>query len=118
QCGQYRVPPIDPYIIRMPLYRVLWPIVKRLPPEFAHTLALAALKAPVRLGRLVDDPFTWRGFTFRNRAGIAAGFDKNAARLRGIERLGAGLVEVGTILLAPWRGHLVAPRMGRPLQLP
>lgn len=45
--------------------------------------------------------------------GIAAGFDKNAECVRGIERMGAGFVEVGTILVAPWAGNLVSPRMAR-----
>lgn len=94
-------------------YHWLWPLIKRLPPEFAHAAGLQALRLPVRFGPTVDDPFTVRGLTFRNRAGVAAGFDKNAAALRGIERLGAGFVEVGTILVEPWAGNLVAPRMAR-----
>ena len=60
-----------------------------------------------------DDPFTFGGLTFRNRIGIAAGFDKNAACIGGIERLGAGFVEVGTILVSPWRGNRVSPRIKR-----
>ncbi len=95
-------------------YRRLWPIVRRLPPEFAHALGLNLLKLPIRFApRLPDDPFIWNGLTFRNRIGIAAGFDKNAACVRGVERLGAGFVEVGTILVAPWQGNLVSPRMKR-----
>jgi dihydroorotate dehydrogenase len=97
----------------MSLYRLLWPITRRLPPEFAHSLALNALRLPLRLGKQVDDPYTWEGLTFRNRAGIAAGFDKNASCVRGIERLGAGFVEVGTILVEPWAGNQVTPRMAR-----
>jgi dihydroorotate dehydrogenase len=72
---------------------------------------------PLRFGQHIDDPFTWNGLTFRNRAGIAAGFDKNAECLRGIERLGAGFVEVGTILTEPWAGNQVSPRMARLLEL-
>lgn len=97
----------------MSLYRLLWPITRRLPPEFAHAAALGALRVPLRLGSRVDDPFTWGGLTFRNRAGIAAGFDKNASSIRGIERLGAGFVEVGTILVEPYAGNQVSPRMAR-----
>jgi len=97
----------------MSLYRLLWPITRRLPPEFAHAAALTALQLPLRFGSRVDDPFTWEGLTFRNRAGIAAGFDKNASSVRGIERLGAGFVEVGTILVEPWAGNQVSPRMAR-----
>jgi dihydroorotate dehydrogenase len=97
----------------MSFYRFLWPIVKRLPPEFAHAAGLKFLSLPVRLGSRVSDPFTWNGLTFRNRVGIAAGFDKNAACIAGVERLGAGFVEVGTILVAPWAGNKVSPRVKR-----
>ena len=95
-------------------YRCLWPIVRRLPPEFAHALGLNLLRAPIRLvPRPPDDPFTWNGLTFRNRIGIAAGFDKNAVCVRGVERLGVGFIEVGTVLTLPWQGNLVSPRMKR-----
>jgi dihydroorotate dehydrogenase len=69
------------------------------------------------LGEPVDDAFAWQGLTFRNRAGVAAGFDKNAQCLPGLERLGAGFVEVGTILVEPWQGNQVSPRMARLLRL-
>ena len=99
-------------------YRHLWPIVRRLPPEFAHALGLNLLRLPVRfVPRPPNDPFTWGGLTFRNRIGIAAGFDKNAACVAGIERLGVGFVEVGTILVEPWAGNQVTPRMKRLVDL-
>ena len=95
-------------------YRHVWPLVRLLPPEFAHALGLKLLKLPIRFAAPPsDDPFTFAGLTFRNRVGIAAGFDKNAACVGGIERLGAGFVEVGTILVSPWRGNRVSPRMKR-----
>jgi dihydroorotate dehydrogenase len=98
-------------------YRHLWPIIRQFPPELAHRLALWSLRMPVRLGEAVEDPFSWNGLTFRNRAGVAAGFDKNAACLAGLERLGAGFVEVGTILVEPWQGNQISPRMARLLKL-
>src|SRR5262249_57381200 len=64
-------------------------------------------------GMRVDDPVSGEGLMFRTRAGVAAGFDKNASSVRGIERLGAGFVEVGTILVEPWAGNQVTPRMAR-----
>jgi dihydroorotate dehydrogenase len=95
-------------------YRHLWPVIQRLPPEFAHALGLQLLRLPVRFGaKMVQDPFTWGGLTFRNRIGMAAGFDKNGVCLRGVERLGAGFVEVGTVLVAPWKGNAVTPRLKR-----
>jgi dihydroorotate dehydrogenase len=75
---------------------------------------LLALRTPgLRVWREVDDSFEWHGLCFRNRVGIAAGFDKNAVALRGIEALGTGFVEVGTILIKPWRGNVVRPRVER-----
>ncbi|MCX7700947.1 MAG: dihydroorotate dehydrogenase 2 [Gemmataceae bacterium] len=97
----------------MSTYQVFWPIIRCLPPEFAHKAALALLRLPLRWNDAVLDPFEWNGFRCRNRVGIAAGFDKNAAVVPGVERLGAGFVEVGTILVEPWPGNQVSPRMRR-----
>jgi dihydroorotate dehydrogenase len=97
----------------MHLYQLTGPLVRTLPPETAHAFGLAMLKLPIRWAKTVDDPFTWQGLTFRNRIGIAAGFDKNAVALWGIERLGVGFVEVGTILVEPWAGNTDRPRMQR-----
>ncbi|HMP17574.1 MAG TPA: dihydroorotate dehydrogenase 2 [Gemmatales bacterium] len=83
-----------------------------LPPETAHTLGLQLLKCPIRLGAKVADPWTWNSLTFRNKVGIAAGFDKNAVALAGLERLGVGFVEIGTILVEPWPGN-PKPRLKR-----
>ncbi|MFL5339088.1 MAG: dihydroorotate dehydrogenase 2 [Gemmataceae bacterium] len=94
-------------------YHFLWPFIKRLPPEFAHAAGLNVLRLPFRVAAAPDDPLTWGPLTFRNRIGIAAGFDKNAVCLGGVERLGAGFVEVGTVLVAPWAGNQVRPRMAR-----
>ena len=94
-------------------YRWLWPFLRRLPAETAHHLSHLGLALPVAWGGpRVADPFTWRGLKFPNRIGIAAGYDKDAACVPGLMRLGAGFVEVGTILTEPWTGN-PAPRLGR-----
>src|SRR5260370_32156600 len=98
-------------------YRHLWPLIKLLPPEFAHSAGLAILRLPYRVADVPADPFTWHGLTFRNRVGIAAGFDKNAVCLGGIERLGAGFVEIGTVLVEPRPGNRVRPRIARLLDI-
>ena len=98
-------------------YNTIWPLLRRLSPEFSHKLALLALRMPVpSLFKMASDPFDWQGIRFRNRVGIAAGFDKNAVAIRGIESLGAGFVEVGTILVKPWSGNSARPRIKRILQ--
>ncbi len=89
-------------------------LLRRVGPEWGHRLALAALRARLPLGGArVRDPFPWRGITFPNRVGVAAGFDKNGVALAGIERVGAGFVEVGTVLARPWAGSPLRPRMAR-----
>jgi dihydroorotate dehydrogenase len=94
------------------MYYLAGPLIRCLPPESAHAAGLQLLKLPIRWAKTVDDPFSWYGLTFRNRVGIAAGFDKNATALTGIERLGVGFVEVGTILVEPWPGNS-KPRLQR-----
>lgn len=102
----------------MSLYRLFWPLLSTLPPEKAHELGAAALRwRLVPTQAEVHDPFTWRGITFPNRVGIAAGFDKNAEYLAGISDLRVGFVEVGTILVAPWPGQSLQPRMQRLLSV-
>lgn len=91
---------------RTSLYEQLWPLLRLADAEFAHHLGLWVLRhSPLPLGRRVEDPFTWRGLRFANRVGVAAGFDKDAAALRGVHGLGAGFVEIGTVLNRPWRGN-------------
>jgi dihydroorotate dehydrogenase len=95
-------------------FETVRPILHLLPPEVSHQLTLLALRTiGVREWRTVDDPFEWHGLCFRNRVGIAAGFDKNAVALPGIEALGTGFVEVGTILVEPWKGNTLRPRVKR-----
>ncbi len=101
------------YSFFMSAYQMLWPVIRCLPPEFAHTLGLRLLRLPWRWNRPVADPFAWNGFHCRHRVGIAAGLDKNAAVVPGLERLGAGFVEIGTILVEPWPGNQVSPRLRR-----
>jgi dihydroorotate dehydrogenase len=85
-----------------------------LPTELSHVLGLQALRLPIwrLVGRPVEDPFEWQGLRFRNRVGIAAGLDKNAVAVRGLERIGAGFVEVGTVVTRPWPGQ-PRPRLRR-----
>jgi dihydroorotate dehydrogenase len=95
------------------MFKFLLPLARTLPPESAHAFGLSMLKLPLRWAKTVDDHFTWKGLTFRNRIGIAAGFDKDGVALRGLERLGVGFVEVGTILVEPWPGNPDRPRLRR-----
>jgi dihydroorotate dehydrogenase len=88
-------------------YRLLRPLLFRLPPEGAHGLALSALRVAGRVlpSRLPSDPVALMGLRFRNRVGLAAGFDKNGVAVNGAGVLGAGFIEVGTVTPLPQAGH-------------
>ena len=52
------------------------------------------------------------GITFKNKVGLAAGFDKNAKYLNELEALGFGFVEIGTVTPLPQEGNKT-PRLFR-----
>lgn len=52
------------------------------------------------------------GLSFKNKVGLAAGFDKNARYLRELEALGFGFVEIGTVTPKPQDGN-EKPRLFR-----
>lgn len=73
--------------------------LRRIDPETAHSLALAALRAglaggggPVTSPRLRARV---AGLDLPNPVGLAAGFDKNATALAPLSRTGFGFVEIG-----------------------
>jgi len=92
------------------------PLLRRIDPETAHNLALWAL----RLGlagsdRQPDDPALAThalGHDFTNPIGLAAGFDKNAAAIAPLMRLGFGFIEAGTVTPQPQSGN-PRPRLFR-----
>ena len=88
-------------------------LLRPLGPDTGHQLALLGLRLGFFPAPRVADPFRWRGITFPNRAGVAAGFDKNAVAIEGLARIGAGFAEIGTILTQPWAGNPLRPRMAR-----
>ena len=104
--------------------RALWPLLRRLDAETSHSLTVALLDGlqiiPVAdwaIERLASfqDPrlrFTWRGLTFRNPVGLAAGVDKNARLPRVLRALGLGHIEVGTVTPTPQPGN-PRPRVAR-----
>jgi dihydroorotate dehydrogenase len=86
--------------------------------EHAHELTLSTFKnfprlstAPFASSR-IDDPVTLMGLRFANRAGLAAGLDKNGDCLEAWSRLGFGFVEIGTVTPRPQPGN-PRPRMFR-----
>ena len=98
------------------LAAVLLPLLRRIEPERAHGIALAALR--LGLGgrsRGPDDPalaITVLGRRFANPIGLAAGFDKGAVAAKALMRLGFGFVETGTVTPLPQPGN-PKPRLFR-----
>jgi dihydroorotate dehydrogenase len=90
---------------------ILRPMMFLLPPEAAHHLALAGLRAVPRaalravFGPMPRDPVKLFGLEFPNRVGLAAGMDKNALALRAWEAMGFGFIEAGTVTALPQPGN-------------
>lgn len=96
------------------MYPLVRPLLFACPPEVAHRIALQAIRAwgrvaPLRGG---DETIRVMGLPFRNRIGLAAGFDKDAVAVRGLAGLGFGFIEVGTVTPRPQPGN-PRPRLFR-----
>ena len=106
---------------RTTAYRAVRPLLFAADPEAVHHLALRVLASP--LGRRLA-PFAsgvraadaggveLMGLRFRNRVGLAAGFDKDGVAIRGWAALGFGFVELGTVTPRPQVGN-ARPRLFR-----
>jgi dihydroorotate dehydrogenase len=94
----------------------LTPLLRFMDAEKAHGLALRALAAGLAgTDARPDDPalaMRALNLSFSNPIGLAAGFDKNAAAVRPLMRLGFGCVEAGTVTPRPQAGN-PKPRLFR-----
>jgi dihydroorotate dehydrogenase len=89
--------------------------LRRLEPETAHRLTIAALSRRSAPKPAVPDPVLQTrlaGLTLHNPVGLAAGMDKNAEALGGLARLGFGFVEAGSVTPRPQPGN-PRPRLFR-----
>lgn len=90
-------------------------MVRLLPPETAHDLALRALSL-VRPGAAAPGPpglrVTLWGRSLANPIGLAAGLDKDAVALAAFARFGFGAVEIGSVTPRPQPGN-PRPRLFR-----
>jgi dihydroorotate dehydrogenase len=106
------------------MYRLIRPLLFRLDAERAHHLTLTLLAwagatPPVRAAlrqwftleaeSLAVEAF---GVQFKNRVGLAAGYDKNATAVAGLACLGFGHLEVGTVTRQAQAGN-PRPRIHR-----
>ncbi len=105
-------------------YETLKPWLFKLQPETAHH-AVSALLRTANLCPAAFNPWLEKHFvadailnqelfgrTFLNPVGLGAGFDKNATMIRGIQALGFGFTEIGTVTPKPQPGN-PKPRMFR-----
>ncbi len=105
-------------------YDFIKPYLFKLQPENAHHIAECVLRLP-NICQIPFNPFLESHFikddslqqeifsrTFYNPIGLGAGFDKNATMIRGIQILGFGFTEIGTVTPKPQAGN-PKPRMFR-----
>ena len=93
--------------------RLALSFLRLLPPEISHFIALHALKILYKANLVsflfpndnFSESFQFKGLTFKNRLGIAAGLDKNGDFLDSLGALGFGFIEVGTITPKPQPGN-------------
>jgi len=108
-------------------YQSLKPLLFKLQPETAHHVAEFVLRLPnfcqipfnfFLESHFVNDVILHQeifGRTFLNPVGLGAGFDKNATVIRGIQTLGFGFTEIGTVTPKPQPGN-PKPRMFRHIE--
>ncbi|WP_395638941.1 quinone-dependent dihydroorotate dehydrogenase [Pseudolysinimonas sp.] len=100
------------------MYALLFRLVlSRMDPERAHHLAFGVIRLLPGFLRGLSRPHPSLavdalGLRFPSPFGLAAGFDKEAAAIRGLGVLGFGHVEVGTITAVPQPGN-PKPRLFR-----
>ena len=91
-------------------------LLRRVPAETAHGLAIMALEAGLGPAAQQPDPASLRvtamGLDFPNPLGVAAGFDKDARVPDALLRMGFGFAEAGTVTPRPQPGN-PRPRMFR-----
>ena len=106
-----------PAILFEKSYRLLRPLLFRLPPEAAHRVTLKGLGLLHAAGLLrrpltAGLPVTAMNLSFPHPVGLAAGLDKDARYVEALAALGFGFIEVGTVTSRPQPGNL-PPRLFR-----
>ena len=91
------------------MYQLLKPLLFKIEPEKAHRMTMSALELAMKMpfGKKIltalfsshntNDSVELMGLKFKNRVGLAAGFDKDGKHIAAISALGFGFIEVGTV---------------------
>jgi dihydroorotate dehydrogenase len=96
------------------MYSILVRILFILPAETAHTFTMAFMRLVLYIPGVKQylnsqfsnhKPVNLLGLEFKNKVGMAAGFDKNAKYLDILEMLGFGFIEIGTVTPKPQAGN-------------
>src|SRR5215216_6789695 len=99
------------------MYKLLFrPLLFLLPAETAHSVTMGIFNVLVQIpgaGWLIKNFYSVSknqninvaGLNFKNRVGLAAGFDKNAKHIDALAHLGFGFIEVGTVTPLPQKGN-------------
>ena len=96
------------------MYNPLRSYLFRLEPEQAHALTLKALRfagaSPFQwalklIFKAPDHPVEAFGLKFKNPIGLAAGYDKDSLAIYGLDALGFGHIEIGTVTSLPQEGN-------------
>lgn len=101
-CYVFGLPSV--WLANMNLYRFMRSFLFLFAPETAHYMIMRMLRLLNKIGLLkffcskpIESPVEVFGIQFKNRIGLAAGFDKNAEYIDEWFALGVGFVEVGTV---------------------
>lgn len=111
-----------PYFCRM-YNSILKPIFFNFPAEEAHKMAMSAANLCQKLpfgntflkflaGKTDEDEIHLLGLNFKNRIGLAAGFDKDGHYIEVLKNIGFSHIEVGTVTPKPQPGN-PKPRLFR-----
>ena len=97
------------------MYKLLRNILFLFDAELVHYFSMNFLKLVCKirfLKKLITrqystphNPVNVFGLQFKNKVGLAAGFDKNAKYLTELETLGFGFIEIGTVTPLPQKGN-------------
>lgn len=100
------------------MYSIFKTFLFILNPETAHSFSMKCLRILNKfgllrlLGQTIHAEYDFCGLKFKNRLGMAAGFDKNAEYIEVLGALGFGYVEIGTVTPLAQEGN-PKPRLFR-----